>query len=115
MTGRLNDFYDVDPDNHLFNSMFPGSDSENSCKLFPIENVNEIVLNSIFNLSLFNCNVRSYHADGLCLAYDESLFNSLFCRPNFVVITETWNSHDTLHFCTLDGYTLQVSIPIELT
>ena len=43
MTERLNDFYDADPDDHLFNGMFPGSDSENSCKFFSIENFNEIV------------------------------------------------------------------------
>ena len=102
MTERLNDVYDVDPDDHMFNGMFPGSDPENSCKFFSIGNFNELVRNPIFNLSLFNCNVRSYHANGL--AY-ESLFNSLSCSPDFVVMTETWNSCGTLNLCTLDGYT----------
>ena len=44
----------------------------------------------------------NYHANSL--AYETS-FNSISCSADFVVMTETWNSYDTLNFCTLDGYT----------
>ena len=101
MTERVNNFYNFDPDDHVFNSLFPGSCPENSCKFYSIANFNETIINPLFNLSLFNCNVRSFHANGL--AY-ESLFNSLSCIPNFIIMTETWNSHDTLNFCVLEGY-----------
>ena len=62
MTERVNDFHNFDPDDHVFNSVFPGACPKNSCLFYCIANLNKI--NPLLNLSLFNY-VCNFHANGL--------------------------------------------------
>ena len=102
MTERLNHLHSIDPDDNIFNSIFPDSDCQNSCKYYSLENFNKTEVNPFFNLSLFNCNIRSFNSNGPSYA---ALFESLSIKPNFIVLTETWNSADTYSMCNFHGYT----------
>ena len=50
---------------------------------------------------MFNCNVRSFHKNGILL---ESLLHSLHQKPNVIVTTETWNAEENVQLCKLQGY-----------
>ena len=102
MTERLTHLNDIDPDDHIFNSIFPNSDITNSCQYYSLQNLNNLKIDSFLNLSLFNCNVRSFNSNGS--SYQAS-FSNLTRTPSFIVLTETWNSPDTYSMCNLSGYT----------
>ena len=65
----------VDPDDNLFNSLYAGSNEQNSSSYFGIENYNNLELHGSFGYSLLNCNVRSFIANG-------HLFESVLDRLN---------------------------------
>ena len=88
---------------NVFNSIFPDSVSQNSCKYYYLENFNETEVSPFFNLSLFNCFIRSFNSNGPLYA---ALFESLSLKSNFIVLIETWNCSDTHSVCNFDGYAL---------
>ena len=100
MLPNQNNFQNIDPDAHIFNALFPGFDSDNICNYYSVQQFNDLSIN-ISNLSLFNCNVRSFHANG---PFFESFLSSLKNLPKLVVLTETWNKAETQHTCMLEGF-----------
>lgn len=84
---------DIDPDSNFFNSLFPSLDSDTQSAYYSVQSYNESFNSSNRILSIINCNVRSYHANGDNLL---ALCGSLVIPPNIVVVTETWFRADTV-------------------
>ena len=101
MSERLNNFEEVDPDSQFFDSLFPNSNSSNSCNYYTLDELNNSIINSSLNLSLINCNIRSFSANGTAF---EAILHSISNRPKFIVFTETWNSPDSFNLCNFEGY-----------
>ena len=71
MSKRLSEFHNIDVDDHLFNNLYPNLNVENYSLYYSIENFNKLEIADTFNISLFNCNVRSFAAIGT--TFSESL------------------------------------------
>ena len=91
----------IDPDDNLFNELFPNSDQSVSSKYYSTEAFNNLQLDNHFNLTLINYNVRSFSKNGLVFT---TWLQSLTCIPKLIVLTETWNTIDSNQLCTIDGY-----------
>ena len=93
-------FDKIDPDSHIFNALFPGFSSDNISNYYSVQQFNNLDHN-FSHISLFNSNVRSFHANGHLF---EALFSSLSKLPDLIVLTETWNGPETIDTCRLEGY-----------
>ena len=96
----LDQLSDIDPDDQFFNQFIP-SILDNSCSYYSLENFNSLQKNTVFNLNLLNYNVRSFFSNGLTF---ECYMKSMHELPNFIVLTETWISAETVNLCKLGGY-----------
>ena len=92
---------EIDPDDDLINTIFPNNDSTDNSNYYSTQHLNSLDLSPYFNFSLFNCNIRSYHKNGVSF---QALFNSLSIKPSFIILTETWNSEENSKLCMFDGY-----------
>ena len=77
------------------------SEHYNSCKQYTIDEFhNAFEQPNGCEFLLLNQNIRSFHANS-------SVFNgflsSLPVKPQFTVLSETWNTHDTASLCVIDG------------
>ena len=91
----------IDPDDQLINGIYPDNDINNSSNYYSLHNFNSLQLPPTQNLSLFNCNIRSFSKNG---ASYETLLQSMTHKPSFLVLSETWNTPDSAQLCRLDGY-----------
>ena len=82
----------IDPDENL-------STPEN-CSYFTLADIAYLDF-SMCQYSLINFNIRSYNAN--FTAY-EALLESIPNEFDFQILTETWNSEDSLSLCLMDGY-----------
>ena len=96
----LDQLSDIDPDDQFFNQFIP-SILDNSCSYYSLENFISLQKNTVFNLNLLNYNVRSFFSNGLTF---ECYMKSMHELPNFIVLTETWISAETVNLCKLGGY-----------
>ena len=102
MNEHLSNFSHIDPDDQVFNGLFPGIGENSMCNYYSLEKFNLITIDPLFNLSLFNFNIRSFAANGTTF---EALLHSFSIRPKFIVLTETWNSPTTYELCHLESFT----------
>ena len=65
MANRLAHLSDIDPHDHIFNSLFLNPDTTNSCQHYSLQNFNKSKIDSFLNLSLYNCNVRSFNSNDI--------------------------------------------------
>ena len=86
---------DIDPDLNILDLY------NNNCDYYTIDTFNEIPNSNLFNLSLLNYNIRSFATNGNCF---EVLLDSFQSLPNFLVLSETWNSPTNVSICNLEGY-----------
>ena len=101
MNENVSDFQNIDPDDHIFNNMFSGTEANSVCNYFSVENYNNLDFGSDRNFLLFNCNLRSFNANGSTF---EALFGTLSKKPNAIVCTETWNSPSSHELCKFNSY-----------
>ena len=103
MIENFNEFMaQVDPDVNYFNNYTDGFTGYTS-EYVSIEEFNSIGKNNtILNASLLNYNIRSYHANRDTF---DAILKSMIKLPTFMVITESWNTEDTVALCSFDGYT----------
>lgn len=83
----------IDPDVHLDHVFTADS---NYYTISEYEN-----LNNSCSLRIINFNIRSYNAN-----YDtfESFLNSITLKHDIIILTETWNTKETVDMCKIDGY-----------
>ena len=97
-----NSLQDIDPDDQLINNLYPDSNNDLISKYFSLENLNRTCFGPMLNFSLININVRSFNSNKSAAL--ECLLESFNCKPTFVVITETWNTINTVQLCRLPNY-----------
>ena len=89
----------IDPDLNIFET------EQNLCDYYTVDNYNLLITNnstsSDFNVRLMNYNIRSFHANGHKF---ELLLDTISVVPNFIVLTETWNTEHTLCLCKLNSF-----------
>ena len=60
---------------------------------------------SLCNLSLVNFNIRSFNTNS-------DSFNGVLCSmnkcPDFIVLSETWNSFMNVDLCNIEGYRCRI-------
>ena len=95
MTVEFN-FNAIDPGNSLLNEFLC------DCRNYSLDEYNQARNFSHSNLiTLLNLNIRSYSANGPPF---HGFIGSLEESPNFVIVTETWNSDTTAKLCHMTGY-----------
>ena len=85
-----------DPDLNIFNDI----SSDDNCKTYTISEFNASNMNQNC-FSLLNYNIRSFNMNHVAL---ESLIDSLNVHFQCIVLTETWNDHNTIDICSLTNY-----------
>lgn len=95
---------DIDPD-PVLNSIHPNGNPNDNSKYYTLDQCLNLNANSIFNLSLFNCNIRSYSKNGCKFEALFQIMSDHNHKPTFLIVTETWNTADTAPTCIFDGYT----------
>ena len=85
--------HDIDPDDHLINSIYPDNDYNNSSKYYSLEHFNKIKIDPSKNSLLLNLNIRSFNKNGTSY---EALLQSMDLKPSYIVMTETWNTSDSV-------------------
>ena len=73
----------------------------NSCDYYTIDAYNEISNQSLFNVTLLNFNIRSFSKNIDCF---QSFILSFKNIPEFIVLSETWNTDNSVSYCNFDGY-----------
>ena len=97
----LEQLSNLDPDDNFFNHFMP-SPSNNACDYYSLENFNRLQQNDItLNLTFINYNIRSFFSNGIIF---ESFILTMNKPPDFMVLTETWNSRDLVNLCKFDNY-----------
>ena len=92
----------IDPDVNLLDSVNGSDFSNNSCSYFTLPGYQSFSKNTqTFNFSLFNFNIRSFHAN---YSHLESVLDVLSVKFDFIVLTETWNSPSTIDLCQINSY-----------
>ena len=92
MANRLAHLSDIDPHDHIFNSLFLNPDTTNSCQHYSLQYFNNLKIDSLRNF----LNVRSFNSNGTSY---QALFSNLTRIASFIVFTETWNSLETYGMC----------------
>ena len=72
-----------------------------SCDYYTIDAYNEISNQSLFNVTLLNFNIRSFSKNIDCF---QSFILSFKNIPEFIVLSETWNTDNFVSYCNFDGY-----------
>ena len=88
-------FSSIDPDSNVFST-----DQTDRSNYYSIDDYNLLFENSTSCLRLANYNIRSYAANG---ASFESMLQYFEKKPNFLILTETWNSLNNLSLSSF-GY-----------
>ena len=87
---------DLDPDLNIL-ELF-----DTSCEYYSLDAYNEIPNEqSLFNRSLLNYNIRSFAKNSPSF---EGFVDSMLVVPDIVVLSETWNSVDSVATCNLGGF-----------
>ena len=84
----------VDPDLNIFNKEL------GHCGNYTIENFSNSFVNDD-SFSILNFNIRSFHRNKQGF---ESFLQSILFKFDVIVLSETWNSLNTLELCFFDGY-----------
>ena len=87
-------FAEIDPDLNITQY------TENTCQYCTIDGYNSV--SDSFDIKLLNYNIRSFSKNSIGLT---SLLNTLKDLPNFIVLSESWNSDVTVNLCNIDQYT----------
>ena len=101
MSEQVSGFQSIDPDDQIFDNLFLGSETDSICNYYSVENFNSLNFSTDANFLLFNCNLRSFNANGSSF---DALFGTFSNKPNAIVCTETWNSPSTYEMCKFRGY-----------
>ena len=97
----LEQLSNLDPDDNYFNHFTP-SPLNNACDYYSLENFNRLQQNDItLNLTLINYNIRIFFSNGIIF---ESFILTMNKPPDFMVLTETWNSRDLVNLCKFYNY-----------
>ena len=94
----------VDPDVNLLNDILPSfTDANNvSSDYFTLHSYNDkFNSDSLSCLSVLNCNVRSFNANGEILI---SVVSSMITQPQVLVLTETWLTDENRALANIVGY-----------
>lgn len=89
---QVSQLFNFDPDIHVFNAI------TDDCEYSTVHEYNNSQTSSI---KLINFNIRSFNAN---FTYFEGFLNSIQFSHDFVVLTETWNSTDSVNLCKIDNY-----------
>ena len=82
---------------------FEDGSSDSVCNYYSIQECCDLLKGEHDNLDLFlvNYNIRSFHANTDSFS---TLLSSFQMQPNFIILTETWNTHNTINMCSLENY-----------
>ena len=92
----------IDPDDQLINDIYPNNDIDNNSQYYSLQNFNSLQIPQNQNLSLLNCNIRSFNKNSVSY---EAMLQSMSHKPPLLVLSETWNTAESVQLCRLDGYT----------
>lgn len=121
-----NNWVNTDPNDDLFNNLYPNFDETCSSRYYTTENLHnsrgndstmDILINNVlrnfptenlsssnsndFNSTLINYNIHSFNCNGPAFL---AWLDCLPFTPNFLVLTESWNTADTVQLCYIPGY-----------
>ena len=96
-----NFLFNIDPDLEIINQISPQNDINECSQYYQVKQLNELMTPDHLNFSLLNHNIRSFSKNGEVF---EALLESMKNKPNFIVITETWNNESISQLCQIDGY-----------
>ena len=72
------------------------------CEYFSVESFGVFHKNEVSNdFFLIDYNIRSFHANFHTF---DTFLGTLHKIPNFIILTETWNSNLTEKICLVNGY-----------
>ena len=97
----------IDPDFNLLGDYLitdpTNNDHQSSCKYYTLAQYNDCHQSSTLNCSLINYNIRSFHANGD--NFNSFLETNQDSLPDFIILSETWNTPNNVQLCNIDGYT----------